>query len=82
MLDGLEPDMTDADDGQGLLTSGRRSVDFGVLNKACPSVSWLASLLLRTRGELQGTIDMPLMSLNGQRLKGFDSTPLLTQACN
>jgi hypothetical protein len=65
--------MTDADDDQGLLTTGRRCVDFGVLNKACPSVSWLASLLLRTRGELQGAIDMTLTSLHGQRLQGFDS---------
>ena len=65
LLDGLEPDMTDAGDDQGLLTSGRSIVVFGVSNTSCPSSSLLSWLLLRARGELQGAIDMTRTSLHG-----------------
>jgi hypothetical protein len=65
LLDGLAPDMKDAGNVQGLLTSGRSSVDFGVWNMSYSSSCCLAWLLHRARGELQGAIDIPIKSLHG-----------------
>ncbi len=65
LLDGLAPDMQNAGNVQGLLTSGRSSVDFGVRNMSYSPSCCLAWLLLRAMGELQGAIDITFKSMHG-----------------